>query len=242
MSVFDIFRSQPATPAATPAPPPANVQNPPLPGTQGSAGTDNNGVVPSGTPAPEPSPLDKVSKIWETDPNAAKAGEPQSFALDPTKLAEAAGKIDFTKAITPEILQKIQGGGQDALAALLPAINQAAQQSFQQSLLAANKMTEAAMVRVREQQEAQMPAMFKKFTTGENIVQANPAFNNPAVRPVVEALQTVLIQKNPNASSTEIQQQISDFFGAMGQTFAPAAPAPKNQSGRKQEDWSTFLE
>lgn len=250
MSIFEkLFGT--AAPANTP---PTGVNNPgqPLPGTAASPGTAPNGVVPA-APAPAPAaptpasapatPLDTFKDIWQTPTNPDPNENQPIFAnVDPQKLMESARKVDFAKAITPENLQKIQAGGQDAVAALAESMNSVAQTVFAQSALATTKIVEQALTKQQEQFDARLPTMVKKFSANENLLTNNPLLSNPAIQPLVGALQEQLIRKNPNASAADIQQQVNDYFAALGNTFAPKpTPAPGTNKAKDSEDWEKFL-
>jgi len=257
MSIFQtLFGTTPATPQ-NPAPSaPTGVANPgqPLPGTQSSQQTAPNGTVPSQSQVmnPDPnaqtqttaSPLEAFKDVWQTpatDPNAAT---PQGmFAnLDPAKLMQSAKQVDFTKAVTPEMLAQIQAGGPEAMSAMVQAMNNVAQMGYAQSAIATTKIVEQALAKSKEQYDAQLPTMVKKFSATEATLANNPLLQNPAIRPVYEAVQSQLLLKNPNATTAEIQQQVGDFFSAMGAAFAPPAPQTAQQkAARTEEDWSKFL-
>lgn len=250
MSIFEkLFGSAPAQNT------PPGVTNPgqPLAGTAASPQTAPNGVVPAApSPAPAPanapaaapaSPLDGFKDLWQTPTNPDPAENQPIFAnVDPQKLMESARKVDFAKAITPENLQKIQAGGQDAVAAFADSMNTVAQTVFAQSALATTKIVEQALIKQQEQFDARLPTMVKKFSANENLLANNPILSNPAVQPLVGALQEQLVRKNPNASAAEIQQQVSDYFAALGNTFAPKPPQATGQNKAKDsEDWEKFL-
>lgn len=254
MSIFEkLFGTQTPAPAPVQSAP-TGVANPgqPLPGTQSTAQTAPNGTVPAqgqnfnvGNPDPntQQSPLDTFKDVWQTpavDPNAAPAG---MFAnLDPKKLMESARQIDFAKSITPETLQKIQAGGPEAVQALAEAMNSVTQNVYAQSALATTKIVEQALGKAKTDYEAQLPTLVKKFSTNETLLENNPLLSNPAIQPLVGALQEQLIRKNPNASSVEIRQQVQDYFAALGQSFAPKpAQSAADKAARAEEDWSKFL-
>lgn len=235
-----MFKSTPATPAQ-----PTGVNNPgqPLPGTQANPGTDNNGVVPV-TPDPNASPLDKFNKVWETDPNAKAPENPaEMFAnLDPAKIQEASKKVDFSKVVTQENLAKITAGGPEAAKAFMESMNAMAQQTYAQSAMATTKIVEQALSKQQASFDAQLPTMVKRLSSSEALNQ-NPVFSNPALKPVVDAMQQTLIQKNPNATVTEINQQLNDYFNAVGLQFAPKAPeTPASKAKASETDWEKFFE
>ena len=247
----------PATPPAA-APAGSTGQNTPgnIPENTPSSGVSNGNTAPNGTlpgnennnPKPEATPLDQFSDIWNNapvDPNA-----PQQFGIfnnvDPKKFMEAAGKIDFTKVITPEQLTAISQGGESAVQAFATALNKVAQTTYAQSAFAATKITEQAMARAKENLLAELPQHIKKQTVSENLRAENPVFQNPAVQPIISALEAQLTVKFPQASAGEITTMAKRYVEALGTSFAPKPTTPSGSSGipgaREDEDWSKFLQ
>ncbi len=244
--IMDIFASiKPQT--APPTPPqgnnPSTVNNPgqPLPGVD-----PNNPTVPAATPpvaAPTPakdeSPFAGLGDIWQTPTQADDA--PVMPAVDPAKLMEAAKQVDFTKSLSPEVLQKIAGGGEEAVKAMMTSLNNVAQTVFANSAMATTKIVEQALGRQAEQYNKNLPTQIRKLSANENLLTENPLLANPAVQPLVGALQEQLIRKNPNASATEIQQQVNAYFTALGTAFGPK-PKVDPKTASKDVDWSAFFE
>lgn len=254
-NIFSMFSGQPQTPVA-PAPAatnnPTGVANPnqALPGTHSSANTDPNGVVPANpggntsvTPTTESTtPLDQFKDIWQTPTTDPSQANPSMFAgLDPAKLMEAARKVDFSKAIPPDTMQKIQAGGPEAAAAFAQAMNAVSQTVFAQNAQASIKIIEQAMSKQQEQFTAQLPNLVKRHSAHESILANNPLMSNPAVQPLVGALQEQLIRKNPNASSAEIQQQVNDYFAKLGEAFGPKPASTQTNQTSNEEDWGKFF-
>lgn len=252
--IMDIFSSiMPSAPQTPPVNPniPTGVANPgqPLPGTQVSPTTPPNGVVPTqptnqnpGEPGTAVSPLDSFKDIWQTPTNTDPNADAPMFAnLDPAKLMESARKVDFTKTISPELIQKIQAGGAEASQAFMEALNHAVQTGYAQSALATTKIVEQALTKQQAKFDAQLPTMVKKFSANESLLSNNPLLQNPAIQPLVGALQEQLVRKNPNATSAEIQQQVNDYFAALGNSFAPKPKEVKPSGGKQDEDWSAFF-
>ena len=245
MSIFSALFGGGSTPPAQPAPGNTN-QN-----TPATSGTDNNGVVPAGGQTPpvtqtteEVSPLAQFADVWKT-PDTPPGESAAVFAgMDPTKVMESARRVDFSKAITEEQVSQIAQGGEGAVKAFTQAMNSVAQTVYGQSALATAKMVEQALGKAQEQYDAKIPGLVKKLNANESLAASNPMLQNPAVQPLVGALTEQLTRKNPNATSAEIQQQVTDYFAALGNSFAPT---PKESATTKtvkggQTDWSNFLE
>mgnify|MGYP000614999569 CR=1 FL=1 len=252
MSIFDkLFGSAPAQQTTPPQnlPPGAQPGNQgPMQGTQATPQTAPNGVVPQQQetkPAEPPTPLDPFKDVWQTPKTEGADPNQGMFAnLDPQKLMESARKVNFSGALTQENMQKIQAGGPEAIQALQESLNSVAQTVYAQSALATTKIVEQALGKQKEQYDAQLPTMVKKFSTNESLISSNPLLQNPAIQPLVGALQEQLIRKNPNATSAEIQQQVTDYFAALGNTFAPkpAAPSASQKKAAEAEDWDKFFQ
>jgi len=234
---------------ATQQPAPQSVSNNPAKATPNvqpgsSQVTAPNGVVPAGSEAkPEESPTAKFGTLWEpAKTEEVKPGE-QSQGLTPEKMLEAASKVDFTKALNRELVAKLQAGGEEAVQATLQLMNATAQQSYGQSVVVAQKLVERALAEARQEFAGQIPGMVKRQSANEALVQNNPAFKDPAVAPVVAAVQQQLHQKYPNATSAEIAELAQDYFKSAAGVFSgkPAEPSkPKGSEG--DFDWEGWIQ
>jgi hypothetical protein len=245
--------SQPAAqPAATPAAPAqpaptgleAAVPNT-VPAT--TPGTAPNGIVPEGgaaAPVTDPSiaasPLDEFSTLWDTDPNA-KATPEVTPTLDSTKLQEVVSRIDFSSAVTPENLAAIQAGGEGAVAATTEAMGAIAQQALMHSIKVSNKLIEQAIAKNSEKMEASIPEMLRAQNLSSNLTDTNPIFNNPAIKPIIEATQAQLLIKHPQATTKQLTEMAQKYVLASFKALNPEKPVDTTGADAPT-DWSTFLE
>lgn len=253
MNIMDLFRTVPTnTAVVTPAPTGNSAPGVVLPSTQSGTGTAPNGAVPInggvapnvGTTDPKTqSPFADFDKLWDIDPKATDPNISPFANVDPAKVMESARKVDFAKAVTPELLTKIQAGGQEGMVALMTALNTVSQQTYGQSALATTKIVEQALAQQRTSFEAALPALVKKLSVNDNLRTENPLLANPAIAPMVEALQSALLTKNPNATAAEIQAQVNTFLGEMGKQFGPkpATVDPSKTAAGADYDWEKFL-
>lgn len=259
MSIFDIFKTAPAQPATTATPAaPATPGNTPANGTTGSASTGAapNGVVPPNTNTGDnanagdgasTTPLDQFKDLWEPNKNAdgtpITTEQPTGVfgELDPKKFAEVAQKLDFSKMISAEELQKIAAGGEEAAKTFAQSLNRVAQQVYAQSAYASTHLTEKAVAKIREQIIADLPAHVKRHAFSENLRSENPVFSNPAITPLITALERQLATKYPQASQAELTQKAKDYIQGVGLTFAPKPPEDKSKPAVREEDWEEFL-
>lgn len=245
-------------PAASNAPAQPNPTNPGGPGNispnAAATGSTPPGAAPNGqippvdpnAPADPATAFAQFDKLWENapvDPNAPPATG--IFGnVDPKKFMEAAGKIDFSKVVTPEQLTAISTGGEGAVAAFAAAMNSVAQGVYAQSAFATTKIVEQALNKSKELFLSELPTHIKKQTVTDSLRAENPIFSNPAVQPIISALEAQMTVKYPNATAPEITQMAKQYVEALGSSFAPKSKAdagsPKNKKG--ETDWSTFLE
>lgn len=231
MGMFDIFTNNTPTNAAPGQP----VQPGNLPPDAGVTDPNNPHIPPQ--PAEPESPLDKFSELWEpvvTDPNAPTPEVPTELKAEDVQKAVA--KANFTQAVTPEQMQAIAAGGEEAQKAFGEAMNAVAQQVMVQATLVSNKLTDKAVTTALEKQQAEMPSLLREQATTAHFSDTNPIFDNPAIKPVVESTKQQLLQKYPNATPTEITQMTKDYILAMGEAFAPAPETPEGE-----QDWNKFL-
>jgi hypothetical protein len=204
--------------------------------------TSPNGVVPEGGNKPPESPLANFADLWQpnkTDPNDPNSN-PQPQEIDPAKMMEAAGKVDFTKVLSPEDLQKIQAGGEGAVQALISSLNKTAQTVFGQSTIVAAKLIDQKVATAREEFAAQIPGLVKRQNLQENFAD-NPAFANPALQPVVQAVTQQMQEKFPKASVKEIDGMVKEYLTGAAQMIAPPAKVTPKSSDGDNTDWEKYL-
>ena len=197
--LFGAFGGQPA-PQPAPQPQPGNI-----PAGSGATNPANSTVPEGGGAAPEAaaSPLAEFAELWKP---AEGANQPTEMFgnVDPKKLMEAASKTNFAQAIPKEVMQKIANGGQDAMEAFAVAMNTVSQQVYANSALATTKIVEQALKKAQETYDARLPGIIKQHTVSDALRSDNPIFSNPAVAPIISALEQQLTQKFPSATATEI--------------------------------------
>ena len=228
-----------AKPEATPtAPVAAPAAVPPAQGNIPAAPTVL--AEPANPTAPQipASPLDQFSTLWENDPTKQAEGE-VAKPLTAEQIQTAMGKADFTESMDPNLLAAITAGGEDATQALPQILNAMARQVMTQSTLVNNKLTERAVAAAVEQQQAALPALLRQQQATDHLKTSNPLFDNPAIKPVMEAARDQLLLKHPNATTAEITTMTHNFVTAMGESFAPAPVVTKSAD---DVDWNKYLE
>ncbi len=248
MSIMDFFRQPaPATPANTQVA--QSGQTPPAATTPTGATNPTNPTVPAGQPQQTAdaakSPLDAFAELWKIDPTKQPAGTPEAlFNIDPAKLQEAASKTDFSQVITPETVQRMSAGGEDAVKAFVESMNKVAQATYAQSAMASATIVQQALAKAQESYDARIPNLIKQHTVSDNLRTENPALNNPAVAPLISAMEIQFTQKFPQASAAEITKMAKEYISTIATAFAPPAPAAQSQQAgtvNGEYDFSSFL-
>lgn len=234
---------QPAQPGPTNNP----NQNPAPAQPASSAVTAPNGTIPAdGNKAADPSPTAKYADLWEP----AKTEEPkpgdQSQVLTPEKMLEAASKVDFRKVLDQEALAKIKAGGDDAVGALADLLNKTGQQVYGQSIVVAQKLAERAVADAEARFAKELPNLVRRQTAQEALISDNPAFKDPAVAPVVAAVQAQMQTKFPKATASELNVMAREYLRDAASVLSsdPKALAAATASAKKKagdEDWDSWM-
>lgn len=209
--------------------------------------TESNGVVPN-TPTqtstqeqkPE-NPLDKFADLWETSgDDKGNTEQPANNQLTAESMQKALDKVDLTQnAMTPEVMQAIAAGGEDAMKALPGLLNAVAKQTMTQSVLVNQQIMAKEIAKAREEATANIPDLVRQQATANHLKDTNPALTNPAIKPFIDGAIDKLRQKHPNATPQELTDMTSDLMTAISETFQKPAPIDPNQE--VDTDWEKFL-
>lgn len=247
MSIFSsLFGGGASQTTATPAAqPPAQPQGN-IPAAPSMEPSNNNPNAPAqvvqSAPAAEPQGLDQFNDLWKAPEQSSQSPANQPLLnVDPQKLMEAAGKVDFAKVIPQESLQAISQGGPEAMQAFASALNKVAQTVYAQNAMATSKIVEQALGNAKTAWTSELPQFIKSQNVSETLRAENPTFNHPAASPILGALQQQLTVKYPNASAQEIAGLAKTYLGQ----FATAVQGPQTQANQQSQDdgvdWTKFL-
>lgn len=242
MSVFDLFRKN------------APQQGQQQPQPQGeSAHITNNPTVPNSTNTPEQNPTPQnpdpkspnaeFADLWKMEPT--QTNQAPNFRIDPKQLSQVTGNMDFAKSVSRDDLAKIVQGGEEAVAALVNVMNAVGREVFTTNAQFSSHMTEAGYNTAQQAINQGLPNLVKKQFTQNELFQANPKLRDPALQPLVMAIQSQITQKYPNASAGEVNSMVDKYFsdvvaksfskGDQGQQSQGQSGAPSNY------DFSSFL-
>lgn len=201
--------------------------------------------VPAQTPqAPEaePAPLTTQAEWFkpaETDHKPVEFDPTKLFNANPEELQKAIGGLNFVQsAVTPEVMQKIQAGGEEATQATLSLVNSVAQQTMQASMQASTKMIEAALAKAAPAFQAKISEQTRSERIESAIKEASPIYNSPASEFIVQALKDRFTAKYPNATAEEWRQMAAGYAQDLVKV---GSPKQEQSQEAPSTDWARFL-
>jgi len=250
MSIMDTFRNAFSGPSAVPNnmnQAPGNIPNQPgnLPAIQNPiAANSPDGQLPGTAPQAQTDPMAEFQKLWEPAKpvDGAYVDSPVKFTIDPAKVNQSVKAIDFTKMVTPALMEKINAGGEGAMQATIQAMNEMAQNVMAQTMMANTKVLENGLELGHKRVEASLPGTIRKQTVSAALREDNPLFNNPATAPMLQMLETQLLQQFPHATTAEIKEHAKTYLAGFANTIKGQEPVPQAiQDARGREvDWSAI--
>lgn len=259
-SIMDMFRSAPPQVRQEPqlagsgAPQTTQVAgNPTVPSAAQPGGANPQGTGPAAFPATgtgEQSPLAEFQDLWKVDPN--KPAPTQATLLPPMnlnaqQLSEAASKINFTATIPDEILQKAAAGD---ITALRQAIQTAGQFGFANAVAGAGELVNRSFTTAQTQLETQFLPGAIRQTQIQQTMAENPAFQDPAMTPLLTSLQSQLAKQYPTAQPAEIAGMAQRYLagaaqkivtGAGGRVLTSEELNQRNAMAAPEQDWEKFF-
>ena len=185
-------------------------------------------------------PLDAFKGMWDIDTTktaAAPTGVLPSVTAD--QLQKTLANSNFLSEVDPAILAKAASGDTQSFQ---DVINQGLRSVMTQSVLASHGLVEAGARNHGEQLRTSLPSMVRSSNV-QDTLQANPLFNNPQAKPMIEMVRAQLELKHPQAPAAEIARLTQEFVSGFAQAANPNKPEPvaagKTASG--DTDWYAML-
>lgn len=243
MSVLDKIFGKPQQPVQQQQQMPQQQQsNPHVANNQTVPGTAAN---PAQTTAGNPgeqtqSPNDKFAKLWDTAPKQGEAAP--NFKINPEQLKQVTSGMDFSRSINREDLAKVAQGGEEAVAALSSILNNFGKELFNTNAQFTSHMTESGYNTAAQLINRDLPSAVTKQMSAQELYTQNPKLRDPALQPLVSALQHQFSSQHPNATAQEINSLVTEYLGGtVAGAFAKPEPAPKQGGNNAQSDFSGFL-
>lgn len=221
MSIMDLFKtSQPEVQAPT---------TPPVsPATEASklASTPVN-------------PVDAYANLYDTTKTQEQEAAP-SFRLDSTALSEVSSKMDFTKGIAPDLMQKATSGDVNAL---LQVIQTVGQQAYKASVDHTTSLTDSFLSQRQSFEDKRVNEGVKSQLTQQEL-QLAPNYNHPVVKTELNRIAAQVAKANPDYSPQQVAQTAQQYIKDLSQALHPEATKQQQASGTgtNDMDWSKYLQ
>jgi len=188
-------------------------------------------------------PLDSYQKMFD---NAAKNSDIQapSFSIDPAVLAEVSSKMDFTKGINPELIQKATGGDAQAMIQL---IQETGRNAYRASLEHTTRLTDTHLGQRSEYESKKLQQGVKKQLTSDALSSnSNANFNHPVVKAELNRIAGDLARSTEfaDASPQEIANAAKKYFGDVYSAINPADTTKDSAGNTKpaEIDYAKYLQ
>lgn len=192
-----------------------------------SGGAGNGGNEPNNNPNNNPDPnkgaqgslLDPYKDFFtlptDKDGNTVQNTDPLAAPImnvDPAKISEVVGKMNFGAGMDPELLQKAMSG-QDP-AAFMSVLNTMVQKGVAAGMTANAGMVSNAISKHSERLDAALPERFRNLQLSQTR-STNPVLNHPAVVPVLEATKKMFAQSNPHLTPAQVAEHAENYVLAV---------------------------
>lgn len=244
MSIMDLFKPAPAK--AAPAASTTTTATADLGTTSSGAGTlvAPAGVDPNAMSKDTQNPIDAYTKMMQTSNNNS-AIEAPSFSLDPKIVADVASKMDFTKGLNPELIQKATSG--DA-ASMLQLIQEVGRNSYRASLEHATKLTDTHLGQRSEFESKRVKEGVRSQLTSDALSQGsdtNANLNHPVVKAELNRIAKSFANspEYADASPQEIAKAAKQYMTDLHNALNPADPK-KDKDGQPKKgeiDYMAYL-
>lgn len=228
--IMDFFKSSPAASTPTTSNPPATKEN--LSDNNPSTGPD--GKMP-GTDPNTVNPLDTYNKMFDTANNSSDIQAP-TFKIDPKVLTDVSSKMDFTKGISNEVLQKATTGDVNALMDIIKTVGQ---NSYKAAIDHGTSLTDTFITQRGEYETKRVNEGVRSQLTSAELSHA-PNYSHPVVKAELNRIANQFSRANPDASPQEVakaaQQYISDLQAALNPKSSTST-----ESNDGEMDWTKYL-
>lgn len=183
-------------------------------------------------------PLDTYQKVFD---NAAKDSNIQapSFSLDPKVIGDVSSKMDFTKGVSPELVQKANGGDASAMFQLMQEIGR---NSYRAAIEHTTKLTDTHLGQRAEFDSKQVQRGVKKQLTSDALAStANLS------HPLVKAELNKIAERFANsaeyadASPKDIAEAAKAYFNEIHAAFNPPAKTKEEERASGEVDYMKYL-
>jgi hypothetical protein len=195
------------------------------------------GKMPTSKPSDE-NPLDVYTKLYD-NANKATPNEPPSFNLDPKVVADVASKMDFTRGVDPELVQKATNG--DA-GAMMQLIQEVGRNSYRASLEHVTKLTDTHLGQRAEYDTKKVQSGIKSQLTSDAL-SSLPNYNHPVIKAELNRIanQFANSQEYADATPSQIAEAAKRYLNDIHAAMNPANKTVAQQQEEEGMDWTKYL-
>ena len=158
-----------------------------------------------------------------------------TFKIDPKVLSEVSGKMDFTKGINGEVLQKATSGDVNAL---LDIIKTVGQNSYRAAIEHNTALTDTFLTTRGDFEKKSLERGVKSQLTASELSNA-PNYNHPVVKAELNRIANQFAAANPDASPQEVAKAAQKYISDLQSALNPEAKKGSSEEG--EMDWSKYL-
>jgi len=204
----------------------------------------NPGTLPGANPndpaKSTESPLDSYQKMFD---NASKNSDIQApnFSIDPTVLADVSSRMDFTKGINPELIQKASSGD---INAMMQVIQEVGRNSYRASLEHTTKLTDTHLGQRSEYETKRLQQGVKQQLTSDALA-SNANYKHPVVAAELNRI-AKQFQNSPeyaDATPQEIAEAAKNYLNEINSAMNPKDPKKDSAGNNKpaEIDYTKYI-
>lgn len=196
-------------------------------------------------------PATAYGDLWKLSEEQQKKQDGQPLAIfgddvTPEKVMEAARQMDFTKAVPPEILEKVLSGDQTAL---LQLINQVGQGAYGQAAMTSVNASKIAAEKTNEHWQSKLPELVRGLTQRNELSENNLLATDPATKPMYDLMLTQFQKKYPDATAEQLKTHTSNYLKEFVTKAGGTMPEPAQEEKPKinaniggTDSWNNFFD
>jgi len=218
---------------------------------QGQPGQPTSQQTGAPTEPPQPTapenPLDAFSGLFDNTEGGEAENLPPAFTLSQDTLTEVANGMDFTRGVTAEDLQAVQGGDTEAL---LKLIQHVGRQSYMNAVQHNAALTDKYVNARSDYDRQNVAPAVREQLVGQEMEKgySKEAWSNPVVKGQLVDVAKRLHKRYPDANPSWIAEQSKQYLQqvtaqALGLDITSLQnPQQKGQPGQVAEvDWEKEL-
>lgn len=196
--------------------------NPATPGTESKKNPEN--------------PLDVFKDAFKIDDSKAKVAP--KFSLDPAKLTEISGSLNFSQNLSPETRALVEAGDPKGFMAALDEVGRAAYKtSLEHTSHLTGNFVEAHSAHSLSGINDQV-----KTNLTQSELSGTPNYDHPVVKENLNRVAEALQRQHPDASPADIAKQAQKYIQELANAIkTPSASDTAANKANEPQDWTKYI-